>query len=220
MISNTFQPNRLLALSTATVMALCLNVQPVECADPPPVSPTATATPSASQKIGIVNFRKIIETSKIGKQQQVSFDGMKNQMESLLRDREKSLADLINKLEDTDYMDGLTPEKELALKQQAYQMDQELEQAKQQFLQTLQQANARIIQMLSEDISKVAEEVCKARGLDCILNQETTFYHKPALDVTDAVIQKLNESFESKQKQTPSEAQKSPDQAKPDSHKS
>lgn len=157
-----------------------------------------------SLKVGIVNFRKVVEASKQGKQQQAAFEGMKTQMESLLQDKEKSVNEIATKLQDADYMDGLTPEAENELKHKYRALGQELAQAQQQFLQTLQQANVKIVQMLSEDVAKAAGEVAKSKNLDLVFNEDAAFHYKPAIDISDLVVQKMNETFdrESKRKDT------------------
>lgn len=157
-----------------------------------------------SLKVGIVNFRKVVEASKQGKQQQAAFEGMKTQMESLLQDKEKSVNEIATKLQDADYMDGLTPEAENELKHKYRALGQELAQAQQQFLQTLQQANVKIVQMLSEDVAKAAGEVAKNKNLDLVFNEDAAFHYKPAIDISDLVVQKMNETFdrESKKKDT------------------
>lgn len=153
-----------------------------------------------SLKVGIVNFRKVVEASKQGKQQQTAFEGMKTQMESLLQDKEKSVNEIATKLQDADYMDGLTPEAENELKHKYRALGQELAQAQQQFLQTLQQANVKIVQMLSEDVAKAAGEVAKGKNLDLVFNEDAAFHYKPAIDISDLVVQKMNETFDRESK--------------------
>lgn len=203
MISRSFRYHSkkgVLALSTLALI-LCLGTQSVEGAETTTMPAPMPAPTRATNTTAVVSFRKVVENSKLGKQQQASFEGMKHQMESLLQAKEKEVMDLWAKTEDPDVIDGLTPEKEQAMKQQAYQMAQELEQGKQQFLQTLQQANTRIIQMLNEDISKAAAEVAQARGLEIVFNEESVFYHKPTLNISDQVIARLDETFDRDAKQ-------------------
>lgn len=147
-------------------------------------------------KIGVVNFRKVVENSKLGKQQQATFEGMKSQMESLLQEKEKSLKEFANKLNDADYVDGLTPDAENELKFKYRSLSQEMAQAQQQFLQTLQQANVKIIQMLTEEVAKVATEIAQAQHFDLVLNEDSAFFAKPSFDLSDRIVQKMDENFE------------------------
>src|SRR5262249_11828414 len=130
------------------------------------------ATAADSVKIGIVNFRTCIETSKIGKQQQENFDSLKKQMETVLSEKDKSLTELSNKLSDPDYIDTLSPEAEAELKHKFRILEQDLAQNQNQYMQTLNQTNFKIVQTLSEIIAKASEKIAKERGLDIVINEE------------------------------------------------
>ena len=63
---------------------------------------SADATPG----FGIVNFGSCVTDSKLGKQEQASFESLKKQMTTLLEDTEKQLNDLAAKFNDPEYLDG------------------------------------------------------------------------------------------------------------------
>lgn len=196
---------------TSVAACLALAMDSAQAADPlTPPAATPAAVKAGDTKIGVVNFRKVVETSKQGKQQQATFEGMKSQMESLLQDKEKGIKELAVKLNDADYIDGLTPDAENELKFKYRSLTQELAQAQQQFLQTLQQANVKIVQMLNEEVSEIAGEVAKSLNIDLVLNEESAFYAKSSLDLSDKVIQKLNEKFDrdAKKRESENEASK------------
>jgi outer membrane protein len=195
-------------LATLMAASLVFVTTSVEGADP--ATPSSVSVKGTDLKVGVVNFRKVVENSKQGKQQQATFEGMKSQMESLLQEKEKSLKEIASKLNDQDYLDGLTPEAENDLKFKYRSLSQEMAQSQQQFLQSLQQANVKIVQMLTEEVSKVAGEVAQAKNLDIVLNEDSAFYAKSALDLSDKVVQKMNENFEreAKKRETVTDAQK------------
>lgn len=191
-------------LTTSASLALLLiagtcNAESAEAIVPTKADPVAE-TRSITDRIGVVNFRKVVEKSKLGKQQQNSFEGMKTQMESVLADKEKSLNEIAAKLNDADYLDGLTPDAENELKHKARLLNQEMAQAQQQFMQTLQQANMKIVQNLTEDVAKAAGEVAKQKKLDLVVNEESAFHYKPSLDISDLVVQKMDEAFDAEAK--------------------
>lgn len=169
---------------------------------------TTLGAKAADIKIGVVNFRKVVENSKQGKQQQATFEGMKSQMESLLQEKEKTLKEFATKLNDADYVDGLAPDAENELKFKYRSLSQEMAQAQQQFLQTLQQANVKIVQMLTEEVTKVASEVAQAQNLDLVLNEDSAFFAKSSLELSDKVIQKMNENFDREAKKREVDTQK------------
>lgn len=158
-----------------------------------------TAAKGAS-KIGVVNFRKCIEGSKQGKQHQASFEGMKSQMETLLQQREKALTEMNAKLQDADYLDGLTKEAKNELQHKFRVQSQEYAQAQQQFMQTLQQANLKIIEMLNSDVAKASTEVAQTKGFSNILNDESLFFFDKTQDVSELVIAEMNKAHDIEQK--------------------
>lgn len=167
---------------------------------------TNYAGPSRSLTIGIVNTKKCLEGSKLGKQEQGNFDKMKNQMESVLQDKEKALEEIENKLNDEDYMDSVSSEVEAELKRKRRSIRQEGLQLQNQYLQTLQQANMKIVQKITETITKAAAQVAQESAshgespIDVIFTDEACAYFTRQLDVTDQVITKMNQLFDMEQK--------------------
>lgn len=174
---------------------------------PTPKSPDTSATPN-NAKVAIVNFKKCVESSKLGKQQQQTFEQMKAQMESLLQQKEKEFTDISTKLNDPDYLDGLTPEAENEMKTKFRNLNQELATTQNQFLQTLQQANVQIVHMLSEEVSNAAGDIAKSKGFDTVLNVDAVFYSKPSLDISEQVIAKMDEKFDRDAKKNPTDPKK------------
>lgn len=189
---------------------LCLVCAKAEASDLAALSTPTTSSTSLSgaadtaltrpMKFAVVNFRKCIESSKQGKQHQTSFEGMKSQMESLLQQKEKAITELNAKLNDSDYLDGLTKEAENELKHKFRVLTQEYTQAQQQFMQTLQQANLKIIEMMHTDVAKASAEVARVKGFTGVFNEESFFFFEPALDVSELVITEMNKAHEIEQK--------------------
>src|SRR5947208_17045574 len=71
---------------------------------------------AANLYIGFVNFKTCIEKSKQGQHEKNAFDALKKQMSDALEKTEKELDEIAKKLEDQDYMDGLSPTAEEELK--------------------------------------------------------------------------------------------------------
>lgn len=175
--------------------------------------------PAATPKIAIVDFKRCVESSKLGKQQQASFQGLKDQMEALLEEKEKSLHEINNKLNDPDYIDGLTAEAENELKYKYRSLVQDYTQSQQQCMQGLQQANAKILQLVAEEVGKASKEYAETSGFDAILSNDSSFYCKDCFDVSEAVIGKMNENFERDLKKKELDGQKDPLKAKMESKK-
>ncbi len=151
--------------------------------------------------IGIVNFTNCITDSKLGKQEQASFEALKKQMSSLLEDTEKQLNDITAKFNDPEYLDGLSPEAEEELKNKFRVLNEEMSRYQNQYYQVLNQANMRIIQTLSTSITQASEKVAKDKKLSAVLNKDASFYYTPALDVTSSVVTEMDKNFQMDAKQ-------------------
>lgn len=146
----------------------------------------------ASIKIGAVNFKSCVENSKLGKQEQASFETLKNQMESVAEEKEKTLEELAGKLNNPDELDLMSPEAEVELKRKFRTLSQEMGQLQNQFYQTLQQANYKVVQKISDAVAKASEKVAKDLKLDLVLNDETCFYCNSAIDISSLIVKEMD----------------------------
>lgn len=166
---------------------------------------TANSTTSQTLRVGIVNTKKCLEDSKLGKQEQVNFEKMKQQMESILQEKEKTLEDIESKLNDDDYMDSVSDKIADELKNKKRATRNEGMQLQNQYMQTLQQANMKIIQRLTDAISKasaqVAQDTSNPQPVDIIFTDEACTYYVPRLDITDQIVNKMNAIFDMEQKE-------------------
>jgi len=149
---------------------------------------------------GIVNFASCITDSKLGKQEQASFESLKNQMVGLLQDTEKQLGEISTKLNDSEYLDGLSPEAIDELKAKFQMLSEELNRYQNQYYQVLNQANMRIIQTVSNSINLASEKVAKDKKLAMIVNKEACFFFNPQLDITSVVISEMDRVFDQEAK--------------------
>lgn len=154
---------------------------------------------AATQNIGTVSFKKCLETSKIGMQEQTRFDQMRKQMEQSIEQKEKELKELSPKFTE-EYLDTLTPEAEEQLKEKFKNLSQDLTQQQNQYYQVLNQTNMQVVQKLFDMISEASKTIAKEKNLDIILNDETCFFHTDATDVSSLIIKKLDEMFDQSEK--------------------
>lgn len=156
-------------------------------------------------KVGVVNFKDVVEQSKYGKLEQSNFEMLKKQMESILEEKEKNLTEVSNKFNDPDYIDSLSSDAELELKHKFRMINQELGQLQSQYYQTLNQANMKILQKLNELVSKTSANIAKENRLDLILNDDGVFYYSPQLDVSKKVITALDALYDVEFKNNPNQ---------------
>jgi outer membrane protein len=174
------------------------------------LSTAALASEAPNQNIGIVDFAKCVTDSKPGKQEQSSFEALKNQMTTLLQDTEKQLNDISAKFNDSEYLDGLSPEAEEELKVKFRTLSEEMNRYQNQYYQVLNQANMRVIQTLSGMINTASEKVAKDKRLNVIMNKEACFFFNDKLDVTLLVISEMDKAYEIELKKQVSADAKAP----------
>ncbi|ADI38549.1 OmpH family outer membrane protein [Waddlia chondrophila] len=157
---------------------------------------------AAAANIGTVAFRTCVEQSKYGAREQKNFEDLKKQMESVLEEKEKALTEISNKFNDPDYLDSLSNEAEAELKHKFRTLSGELQQHQQQYMQILQQTNFKIIQGITEKVNEAAGIVAKQKGLDLIVNDESTFFHAASLDISQDIIKEMDKMFEKEAKKS------------------
>ncbi len=156
---------------------------------------TAAFSAEPTPNVGIVNFGTCVSDSKLGKQEQASFESLKKQMATLLEDTEKQLGDLTAKFNDPEYLDGLSPEAEDELKNKFRNLNEELGRYQNQYYQVMNQANMRIIQTISTGINSASEKVAKDKKLNMVVNKDACFFYAPTLDVTNLIIAEMDKNF-------------------------
>lgn len=159
------------------------------------------APQGAALKIGVVNFKKVVESSKYGKKEQEHFETLKKQMETVLEEKDKTLNEIAAKLDDPDYTDSLSPDAENELKHKFRSGSQELSQIQGQYYQALSQANAKILQQLSDVVTEASNQVAKEQKFDLVLSEEGSFFIAPALDISQQVIAIMDSMYEKEAKE-------------------
>lgn len=168
---------------------------------------TACAAESAPS-VGVVNFTTCVSDSKLGKQEQASFELLKKQMASLLEDTEKQINELATKFNDPEFLDSLSPEAEEELKNKFRSLNEDLNRYQNQYYQVLNQSNMKIMQTLSNSINTASEKVAKDKKLSLIVNKDACFFTSSTLDVTTFVVSEMDKTYDQLAKQQPSAAQK------------
>lgn len=154
---------------------------------------------SAQAKVnsaGIVNFSTCITESKYGKQEQEVFDDMRGQITAIMQDLDGQFRDIVSKLNDPDFVDSLSPEKEQEMQGQAQSLQDELGRYQQQYYQVMNQANMNLIQRMTNYVSQASESIAKKQKFSVVLNKEACFYYEHEQDITADVIAEMDKSFE------------------------
>lgn len=176
---------------------------------------TSSFAAEQSFEIGTANFAECLTNSKMGKQEQASFESLKKQMGTLLEETEKQINDLSAKFNDSEYMDGLSPEAETELKTKMQALHEDMSRYQNQYYQVLNQANMRIMQTLGNTINQAAEKVAKDKHLKMVLNKDACFFTAPSLEVTNLIIAEMDKMYEQEGKKQQAAANAPAPQAAP-----
>lgn len=154
----------------------------------------------SSFKLGVVNFQLCAQESKLGKKEQENMETMKAQMQKQIQDIDAQLQESSKKYKDPEYVDSIRPEEEKALKEKIQTLNNELMKLQNQFYQVLQQANMNLHQIVSTSIQEASKLISKAQNFSVIMPKEATFSAESSLDVTQIIIEKMDELYESELK--------------------
>ncbi len=156
----------------------------------------ATASLSANDVFGVVNFTTCVTDSRYGQKEQENFEGIRKQLSSMIEDTEKEIREIADRFGDTDYLDSLSPKAEEELKARYQNLNEDLARYQGQFYQIMQQANMQLVQKISSQIARASEKVATQKKIDYVINREACFYYNPSLDLTEQVISEMDMSFE------------------------
>lgn len=171
-----------------------------------------TASAFASEPtsaFGVVNFGTCVSDSKVGQQEQASFENLKKQMSSLVEETEKQLNEISAKFGDPDFLDGLSPEAEEELKNKYRALSEDMQRYQNQYYQVMNQANMRIVQILSTNINAASEKVAKEKNIQFIVNKDACFYYAPSMDITASIIAEMDKGYDQEANKKTAAAEKS-----------
>lgn len=168
---------------------------------------TVLSTPLIATEYKVVNTRDCFMNSKEGKQEQEAFEKLKNQKTALIEEVSQQLQDIVKKLSNPDILDSMNPETKQKLENDYARLSQDLKEMYEECQQILYQKEMQIGQKLQNNIDKALEEMHKEEAC-VILKSDACHYYPKELDITSAVVKKLDERFDQiaqTQKKTPNE---------------
>jgi outer membrane protein len=155
---------------------------------------------AVDEKEGIVNYANCVNDSKLGKQEQASFETTRKQFFSLIEDTDKQIKELSAKLEDKEILEGLTPEAIKEMQDKEAQLKVEFEHYQQQYGHFISQGQYRFLQPIMAGAAKAAEKIAKENGYTKIANKDAYLYYAPSLDITADVVKEMDKLFEEEAK--------------------
>lgn len=145
--------------------------------------------------LGVVSLKRCLEESALGKKETEDFENMKQQFTTSAAKVEEELTALYTKLQDEDYMEGLSSTAAEELRKKFEELSAEYNTMQSQYYQMLNQTNMKRIQVLVDAVRKASEIVRQREGLEAILNDEAVLAILPSADKTTDIIKVLDASF-------------------------
>ena len=155
-------------------------------------------------KVGIVDFAQAFEKHYKTQEQNEKLNATKTkiqgEMEKIFKEGQ-ALAEKYKELLEQTKNPVLTAEARTAAEGDAAKQLEEVRKKEQLFTETrndadrmLQQQIATFRQMLIEEISKVATDIAKKKGVTILIEKNATVYADPAYDITEEVIAEINKN--------------------------
>lgn len=154
----------------------------------------------SASDIGVVNFTNCIMESKYGKNEQGQLESIKQQWSSVIEQTEKDLKDVAGKLNDQNYMEGLSTDAASKLKDKYKTLNEDMAKYQNQLYQVMNQANYIFVQKMIGYINKASEEIAAQKKFSMVVNKEACFYHKNDLDITRSIISVMDKNYEKEKK--------------------
>ena len=151
---------------------------------------------SSTSTIGIVNLRRCLEESALGKKEAAEFEKMKKQFSNSMGKMEEELSSIYSKLQYDDYMEGLSESAATELRKKFEELSAEYNTAQGQYYQILNQSNLKRMQKIMDEVKKASEIVRVQEGLSVLLNEDVVLAIDASADKTDDIIKILDDSFQ------------------------
>ena len=143
-------------------------------------------------KIGVIDFQKVISESEAGKKVQEEIQQKGREMETELQDLARQIEELDKQLA----RDAMVMSKE---KRQEKQRELEikkydLQSMRKDYETQFRQIQSKMVGKLQDEILALAEELGRKEGYLLIIEKNAAVYYPSAIDITDEMIRKYNES--------------------------
>lgn len=155
---------------------------------------------SELKSAGVVNFQACVLESKYGKREQEFLKDAGNKQIAIMKDLQKQIQSIATKLEDAEYIDGLSPEAEEGLRSKYRSQNEELMRYQRQYHENMSQANFQLTEAVRLCVNQASESVAKKQNLSMVIQKDSFFYHEPAQDITAEVICEMDKNFDKENK--------------------
>ncbi len=149
---------------------------------------STTVLGAADIKIGVVDFQRILETSKAGKAAQVEISARGKKMEEDLRLKNEEIRELEKQLQRESMV--MSPEMREETQRNVRIKINDLKVLQKRYLDDFKRLEARIINRIQEDVFTLVEKIGDAEGYRLLIEKRAggVVYAPGNIDITDQVM--------------------------------
>lgn len=145
----------------------------------------------AEERIGVVNLREAVFSSEAGAQFGDVIQGELKQEQQAIRELESEAKEMQDRLESDGAMMNESEREDL--ESDFEQKVQEYQQRRGRFQQAVNQRQQQFLQQSRPAVDSAMETLLEQHDVDIVIPAEAVIYAKPDLDLTDEMIELLNE---------------------------
>lgn len=149
----------------------------------------------AEKKIGVVDLREAVFESEAGSEFGDVIQGELKQEQESIRDLEEEAKELQQRLESDGSM--MNDSERSDLESEFESKAREYQQRRARFEQAVNQRQQQFLQQSRPTVDAAMEKLLDNHDLDLIIPAEAVIYAKPDMDLTDEMIELLNEQADS-----------------------
>jgi outer membrane protein len=144
------------------------------------------------QKIGVIDFQKIIDKSNPGKQSSVEIKGQGRKMEQILKKKGAEIEELRKTLDQKALV--MSNEAREAKEQELRVKINDLKSLQRRYQDVLRDLNIKLSKQITKDVFEIVEGIGRRAGYSLIIDRREggVVYAPNAIDITDKVIEEYN----------------------------
>ena len=158
-----------------------------------------------SAQVAVIDLQAVLQESNPGETAMEKLRNYQQDVRSDLKEQKQSLDQLKKELQQQSMM--LSEEAKQDKKTQFQKQAQQFQSEYQQYQQRMQQKEEELREPIIDVLMDVIQEYGENNDFELILDKRNSgvMYNKQSLDVTDAIIEKLNQAWEKSDREIPSE---------------
>jgi outer membrane protein len=157
---------------------------------------TGAAMAADVAKIGVIDLQRVLETSNPGKAAQVEIKKQKEEMETDLKQKGAEIEQIRQRLERESMVMSKEAreekEREVRIKLNDFKTLQK------RYRSELQAIEKKLVNQLQGEVFSIVEDLGKKQGYLLIISKIGVLYSPTTIDITDKLIQQLNQSYAKK----------------------